>query len=54
MAWIPVENYSLGYSIPKKEFYCYYALVGEGTVHQIFPSPQEFIALADISGTKVP
>jgi hypothetical protein len=39
MAWKRVANYNLGYSIPKKQFYFYYTLVGEGTVFQIFPDP---------------
>ena len=48
MAWKRVENYRLGYSLPKKQFYFYYTLAGESSVHQIFPSPQEFLALADM------
>jgi len=48
MAWKRVANYSLGYSIPKKQFYFYYTFVGENTTYQIFPSPQEFLALADM------
>jgi hypothetical protein len=48
MAWLRVENYMLGYSIPKKQFYFYYSLQGESVVHQIFPSAVEFTALADM------
>ncbi|MBX3641415.1 MAG: hypothetical protein KF888_13140 [Nitrosomonas sp.] len=48
MAWIRVDKYWLGYSISKKSFYFYYSLQGDGTVHQFFPSPEEFIALADM------
>ena len=48
MAWKRVANYNLGYSIPKKQFYFYYSVVGDGTVFQIFPNPQEFLALADM------
>ena len=48
MAWKRVDKYWLGYSIPKKSFYFYYMLQGGGSVHQFFPSPEEFIALADM------
>ncbi len=48
MAWKRVQNYNLGYNIPKNQFYFYYSLVGETTTYQIFPSPQEFLALADM------
>jgi hypothetical protein len=48
MAWKRVANYNLGYSIPKNQFYFYYTLVGETMTYQIFPSPPEFLALADM------
>jgi len=48
MAWKRVASYNLGYSIPKKQFYFYYTLVGENRTYQIFPSPQVFMALADM------
>lgn len=51
MAWKRVANYNLGYSIPNKQFYFYYfyyTLVGDNVTYQIFPSPQEFVALADM------
>jgi hypothetical protein len=48
MAWLRVENYWLGYSIPKKQFYFYYKLQAENAVHQFFPTPEEFSALADM------
>ena len=48
MAWKRVANYALGYSIPKKQFYFYYWLVGDNAAYQIFPSSQEFLALADM------
>ena len=48
MAWKTVENYWLGYSLPKKQFYFYYKLANEPVVHQIFPDPQVFLALADM------
>jgi hypothetical protein len=43
-----VESYSLGYSIPQKQFHFDYALAGESSVNQIFLTPQEFMALADM------
>ena len=48
MAWKRVATYNLGYSVPRKQFYFYYTLVGESVTYQIFPSPQEFLALADM------
>ncbi|HEX5716401.1 MAG TPA: hypothetical protein VF179_09590 [Thermoanaerobaculia bacterium] len=48
MAWKRVENYWLGYSLTKKQFYFYYKIEGDGSAHQIFPTPQEFTALADM------
>jgi hypothetical protein len=48
MAWLRVNDYMLGYSIPKKQFYFYYELQGEAVVHQFFPAPDEFLALADM------
>lgn len=48
MPWTRVANYNLGYSIPQKHFYFYYELVGSNVKYQIFPSPQEFMALADM------
>jgi hypothetical protein len=48
MAWLKVENYWLGYSLPKKQFYFYYKLQTENLVHQFFPTPEEFSALADM------
>ena len=48
MAWLRVENYWLGYSLPKKQFYFYYKLAGESVVHQFFPTPEEFVGLSDM------
>jgi len=48
MAWKRVQNYMLGYNIPKNVFYFYYSLAGETTIYQIFPSAQDFLALADM------
>lgn len=48
MAWKRGTNYYLGYSIPKRQFYLYHALEGDTSVHQFFPSGEEFIALGDM------
>jgi hypothetical protein len=48
MAWKTVVNYHLGYNVPNKQFLFYYQLQGETVVKQIFPSPADFIALADM------
>lgn len=48
MAWKRVSDYHLGYSIPNKQFYFYYTLVGDNVTYQMFPTPQEFMALADM------
>ena len=48
MAWKRVARYSLGFNIVSSEFYFYYRLEGETTTQQIFPSPEEFLALADM------
>jgi hypothetical protein len=48
MSWLRVTNYYLGYSVVNKQFYFYYQLQGESVVHQFFPTPDHFIALADM------
>lgn len=48
MAWKRVESYWLGYGLPTKQFYFYYQLAGDSSVHQMFPTPEEFFALADM------
>jgi hypothetical protein len=48
MAWKRVENYWLGYNLATKQFYFYYKLADESSVHQIFPATQEYLALADM------
>lgn len=48
MAWKKVDNYRLGYGIVKRSFYFYYKLEGEGSVYQIFPTPEEFVGLSDM------
>jgi hypothetical protein len=50
MPFIRVTNYRLGYNVSKKQFHFDYELTGDSTVHQIFLSPQEFSALADMFG----
>ena len=49
-----VQSYSLGYSISQKQFHFDYALIGENSVNQIFLSPQDFIALADMFRNEAP
>jgi hypothetical protein len=48
MAFVNVNKYWLGYSIPKKQFYFYYRVDGDPTVHQLYPTPEEFLGLADM------
>jgi hypothetical protein len=48
MAWKVVENYRIGYHVQKRNFFFYYQLEGESTVYQIYPSPIETMALADM------
>jgi len=48
MAWKTVANYALGYNIVTGVFYLYYQFEGETTTQQIFPSPEAFLALADM------
>jgi hypothetical protein len=48
MGWKTVDQYYLGYNITNKQFSFSYHLQGETSVNQIFPSPNEFIALADM------
>ena len=54
MAWTSVASYNLGYSIPKKQFLFYYTLAGDNQTHQLFPSAQEFTALADMFRNNAP
>jgi hypothetical protein len=48
MAWKRVDQYWLGYHHVNKQFYFYYHLEGENSVYQFFPSPEEFLGLADM------
>ena len=48
MAWKRVDRYHLGYNIVDKQFYVYYRFENETTTNQMFTSPEEFFALADM------
>ena len=48
MAWSHVTWYSLGFNIVDKQCYFYYGLQGDNSAHQIFVSPTELSALADM------
>jgi hypothetical protein len=54
MAWTKVSKYALGYSLSGRQFYFYYWLEGETVSHQIFPSPNEFLALSDMFRNEAP
>jgi hypothetical protein len=54
MASVKVVNYSLGYSIPNKQFLFYYTLQGGSGTNQLFPTAEEFMALADMFGNEGP
>lgn len=43
-----VVSYSLGYSIADRQFSFYYELEGGSAVSQIFVTPEQFVALADM------
>lgn len=51
MAWKKVTNYSLGFGVPKKNFWLYYSLEGDNSVTQIFLTPTQFIALSEMFRT---
>ena len=42
------------YSVPKKQFYFYYRLQGEGTVRQFFPTPEMSVGLSDMFRNEKP
>jgi hypothetical protein len=48
MPWVRVVNYSLGFSVAKKQFFLYYTLQGANATTQIFLSPTQFSALSDL------
>ena len=43
-----VKWYALGYNVPDKQFYLYYGLEGDTSATQLFVSPPELSALADM------
>jgi hypothetical protein len=48
MAFKKVLSYSLGYSTDNKQFMVNYSLEGVSAAFQFFPTPEEFIGLADM------
>jgi hypothetical protein len=48
MPFINVTTYSLGYITPKKQCFLDYTLEDDGTVHQIFITAEESLALAEM------
>ncbi len=48
MAWTRVRRYYLGYSMSRKQFLFWYELEGDPNTYQIFPTPEEFLGLADM------
>jgi len=48
MAWVKVESYSYGFSSTDKKFWLYYTLQGAGSTTQLFLTPTQFTAVAQI------
>jgi hypothetical protein len=48
MPWSTVASYNLGYSITSRQFLFYFQLENEPSISQLFVSPEEAIALADM------
>ena len=48
MAWVKVESYSYGFSGKDKTFWLYYTLQGSGSVTQVFLTPSQFTAMAQM------
>jgi hypothetical protein len=48
MAWKKVASYSFGFGQSDKKFWVYYTLEGSGTAYQIFLTPTQFTALAQL------
>jgi hypothetical protein len=48
MAWAKVESYSFGFSSTDKKFWLYYTLQGAGSTTQLFLTPTQFTAAAQI------
>jgi len=53
MAWSKVVNYSFGFSPTDKKFWVYYTLEGTNTVTQVFLTPTQFSAVAQLFGSAV-
>ena len=51
MAWKQVESYSFGFSSADKKFWLYYTLRGASTTTQLFLTPTQFTAVAQIFNT---
>ena len=51
MAWKKVESYSFGFSTPDKKFWLYYTLQGANTTTQVFLTPTQFSAVAQLFGS---
>lgn len=48
MAWARVESYSFGFSSSDKKFWLYYTLQGAASTTQIFLTPTQLTAVAQI------
>ena len=48
MAWVKVESYSYGFSSKDKTYWLYYTLQGSGSTTQLFLTPAQFTAVAQI------
>ncbi|KFN43042.1 hypothetical protein [Arenimonas oryziterrae] len=48
MAWKKVESYSFGYRHSDKKFWVYYTLENTNTTTQLFVTPTQFTALAQL------
>ncbi len=48
MAWAKVESYSFGFSTTDKKFWLYYTLQGANTTTQVFLTPTQFAAAAQL------
>jgi hypothetical protein len=50
MAWARVESYSFGFSSTDKKSWLYYTLQGTGVTSQLFLTPTQFTAVAQMFG----
>jgi hypothetical protein len=51
MAWVKVESYSFGYSPTERKFWLYYTLQGATSTTQVFLTPTQFHAAAQLFGS---